>query len=114
MSTLNEPHAIHRQRHGDLSIAQRRAIIDLTEANDEEVEDMTCDDLYPPPIDEAQQVDRVERIQGYARLPDGSAMYRVKCFGYPESEGTWEPECNLSGCKEAVDAYNAMFKMFKR
>jgi hypothetical protein len=46
----------------------------------------------------------VERIIGKKNTPKG-VEYQVKWKGYPMSECTWEPERNLTTCKEMIDEY---------
>lgn len=40
------------------------------------------------------------------RITNGKALYKIKWKGYPEDECTWEPEKNLTTCKEILRKYN--------
>ena len=62
-----------------------RVVIDLTGDNDD-VQAFSCDDLSPPPVD-GENVYRVERILKIKNTAAGR-MYRIKWFGYPESQAT--------------------------
>ena len=77
-----------------------REIIDLTDATDCEIEDMTCDGLFPPPVDGASEY-RVERILEVRGRIRGQRQFLVKWFGYPYDDCTCEPENSLSNCSSA-------------
>lgn len=79
-------------------------IIHLTEASDCDIDDMTCDDLFPPPVDGASEY-RVERILEVRGRVRGERLFLIKWFGYPYDNCTWEPEKNLSGCSDALASF---------
>lgn len=81
-----------------------REIIDLTQVTDEDSMDMTCDDLFPPPVD-GEDGYRVERILAVTKV-DGIPMFLVKWFGYPIVDSTWEPKYNLTNCQDALIDFN--------
>lgn len=65
---------------------------------------MSCDDLYPPPVDAEANVYRVERIWGH-KLVDGERWFKIKWFGFPWDNSTFEPESNLTDCAEILNEY---------
>jgi hypothetical protein len=67
-----------------------------------------CDDLLPPPVNEENNIYRVESIVGIARTTTG-VVYRVKWFGYPLAQATWEPESEMGDCWEAVAAFRKRY-----
>ena len=46
----------------------------------------------------------VEKILD-SRVTKNKKQYKVKWFGYPESEYTWEPIDHLKSCQKLVDKY---------
>jgi len=80
-------------------------VIDLT--GDDDVEMFTCDDLYPSADDNGEH--RGEQILDVYQPDDAvdEFQYLVKWFGYPKSEATWEWECNLTNCSQALAAFHA-------
>jgi len=81
-----------------------RVLIDLT-GDDADVQIISCDDLCPPPV-EGEDAYRVERILAITNTA-ADCMYRIKWFGYPESQATWEHERNINHCEDAILAYLA-------
>lgn len=81
-----------------------REIIDLTDATDCEIEDFTCDDLFPPPVDGASEF-RVERILEVRGRIRGQRLFLIKWFGYPYGDCTWETEKHLTNCRDALDSF---------
>lgn len=47
----------------------------------------------------------VEKILS-KRIRNGKPEYRIKWLNYPETECTWEPEGNLTTCREMLKRYN--------
>lgn len=47
----------------------------------------------------------VETIKS-KRVKNGRTEYEIKWKGYDSDDCTWEPEDNLSTCKEMLDAFN--------
>jgi hypothetical protein len=58
----------------------------------------------PPEILNEEEVYEIERIVNH-RKRYGNIQYLVKWKGYPDSDNSWEPERNLTGAKEELDAY---------
>ena len=59
------------------------------------------------PLTEPRRGDRIYRVEsivGIARTTAG-LKYRVKWFGYPLAQATWEPESEMGDCWEAVAAF---------
>ena len=61
--------------------------------------------ICPPPV-QGDNVYRVERILQMVNTAAGR-MYRIKWFGYPESQATWEHERNIIDCEDAILQYLA-------
>lgn len=49
----------------------------------------------------------VERISAH-RVSRGKHQFLVHWAGYPVWEATWEPEHNLTNCKELLDEYKSV------
>ena len=97
---------VQRVRPNELNAVD---VIDLTADDDMdcEMEDITCDDLFPPAVDGESEY-RVERILNCWQMNETSThYYLVKWFGYPLSDATWENETALTNCQETVDAWHA-------
>eukprot|EP01051_Picozoa_sp_SAG22_P025010 SAG22_NODE_7204_length_762_cov_1.162896_1_plen_216_part_10 len=56
--------------------------------------------------DELEEELTVDKILG-RRGPADGREYRVKWLGYPESQATWEPAANCSGCRALIAAIEA-------
>lgn len=54
-----------------------REVIDLTDASETEIDDITCDDLFPPPVDGDSQY-RVEHILDVRGRVRGQRHFLVK------------------------------------
>ena len=71
------------------------------------------DSLRPPPPDPRLPLEfRVERVLATRVTADGVREFRIKWFGYPRSEATWEPHENLN-CEEAIQHFVATRTHFR-
>ncbi|OCK81637.1 hypothetical protein K432DRAFT_11089 [Lepidopterella palustris CBS 459.81] len=80
---------------------------DAGEDAEEEAEDDAKENGEGGGDDEGEEEYVVEKIISHAFDVDGVCKYEVKWLGYEKkSDRTWEPEANLSGAKEVLNAYH--------
>lgn len=60
--------------------------------------------------EEGEPVYEVERILDHRKDKNGEILYLVKWKGWPTENSTWEPEENLTNCKQILKNYHAKFK----
>jgi hypothetical protein len=57
----------------------------------------------PPPLEVDGELEyEVEKIQSSTDGPPGKKWFLLKWKGYPEEHNTWEPEKNLTHCKQIL------------
>lgn len=81
-----------------------REVIDLTTEDMEDTTPFSCDNLFPPPINPVTNEYRVERILEH-KVEGNERWFKVKWFGFPLSDATFEPEGNLEGCRDLLNEY---------
>jgi histone-lysine N-methyltransferase SUV39H len=64
-----------------------------------------------PELQEGEEVYEVEKIVDHRKDQNGGIQYLVKWKGWPKESNTWEPEENLTNCKQILKNYFAKFKV---
>ena len=69
------------------------------------------EDFQPGPLyeDDSGEFYAPQAIVDHARDPDNSKqfLFRVRWLGYSAEHDTWEPEANLTTCKQLIEDYFA-------
>lgn len=60
-----------------------------------------------------EPVYEVERILDHRKVQNGKILYLVKWKGWPNESSTWEPEENLTNCKQMLGNYHATYQRQK-
>jgi histone-lysine N-methyltransferase SUV39H len=59
---------------------------------------------------EGELVYEVEKILDHRKAQNGEVLYLVKWKGWPRENSTWEPEENLTNCKQTLKNYCAKYQ----